>query len=296
MAQKSHGVKLREFLFQELMKRSPVSSKYIRRLIDKGAVWVNGKLECFGSRIVQQGDVISLQLPEEEGEASRTDLAILYEDDCFLAVLKPPFLVSALDEFVKRNVRILPHYRLVHRLDKETSGVLLIAKSDALFDYCKEQFQAHQVQKRYLALVYNAPKNEEGSIIKPLALKQRVGNQAIWHIHETGLYAETSYKVLRRGPHASLLEVWPKTGRTHQVRVHLASIGCPLVGDKIYGRVVKTEYSAERHLLHASRLMFRHPLTQKECAISAPLPEDFMKALHVFIGVSSGDLLCAFSL
>lgn len=296
VAQTSHGVKLREFLFQEFVKRLPASSKYIRKLIDKGSVRINGKIECFGCRVLQQGDVVSFQLSNEAREPSDFALPIVYEDDCFLAVSKPPFLVSSLDEFVKRNDRILPKYRLVHRLDKETSGVLLLAKNDSLFEFCKKQFQAHEVQKRYLAVVSHAPKNEEGSIIKPLALKQRVGNKAVWHIHQTGLYAETSYKVLGRGAHASLLEVWPRTGRTHQVRIHLASIGCPLIGDKVYGREWKTECSAERHLLHALRLTFLHPITQKECLVTAPLPDDFKKALHDCIGVTSGDLLCAFSL
>lgn len=280
----------------EVLARYSMSSKRVRQLIDKGAVRVNGKVECYGSRVLQPGDEVMLHLPNEREKSASHSLSILYEDDCFLAISKPPFLVSSLEELAKRNVRILSHYRLVHRLDKETSGVLLLAKSESFFEYCKKQFQAHEVQKKYLALVYNGPQNEEGCIMKPLALKQRIGNQVIWHIQERGLYAETSYKVLQRGAYTSLLEVMPKTGRTHQVRIHLASIGCPLVGDKVYGRPPKQDYPADRHLLHASLLLFRHPSTQKECLVTDPLPDDFKKALHDCIGGTSRDLPCAFSL
>jgi RluA family pseudouridine synthase len=275
---KSHGMKLREFLCKELFRDCQLSSKQIRKLLDKGSVCVDSVIECFGSRVLQKGNYVSIVFSDGAEFVSEEPVLVLYEDSFFMAISKPPFVVSTLDELVKRNERILRHYHLVHRLDKETSGILLIAKNEKIFDLFKKMFQSHEVEKTYIAFVYGTLKNQEGNIVKPLALKQRIGNQVIWHVQEKGLYAETHYKVLARGVNVSLLEVLPKTGRTHQLRVHLASIGCPIIGDKVYGGIVKKQYAAKRHLLHASRLLFRHPVTQEECVVADALPADCLKA------------------
>ena len=295
---KGHKKKLREYLQDVILERrdlhNALSSKQIRKCIDKGAVFVNGVMECLGSRIVFEGDSLCFYLPDTSEPDSRMSIPILYEDEHFLALSKPPFLISSLDEFSKRSTHILPSYHLVHRLDKETSGVLLVAKNTDTLEKFKQLFQSHSVKKKYLALVQGGPKKSEGIIIKPLALKKRIGNSAIWHIQEGGLYAETVYKVIAKSASISLLEVMPKTGRTHQIRVHLASLGCPLVGDKVYGGS-HCDHWTERHLLHAYSLRFPHPITGNLCTITAPLPNDCTKVLSRYFGPTSKDLICAFS-
>lgn len=268
VSQKRAGMKLREVLFQEFHTSYCMSSKYVRKRIEQGSVSINGQIECFGSRIVQKGDTIRLYMQTEQPSTSPS---ILYEDEYFLALSKPPFIVSSLQQLIRICPHLSSHFHLVHRLDKETSGVLLIAKTKEVFELFLELFRKQAIKKTYIALVRGCPKDERGVIIKPLALKQRVGDQAVWHIQKNGLYAETEYKVLQTNKTHSLLEVVPKTGRTHQIRIHLASIGCPLVGDKVYGG----PGGACRHLLHAYRLCFSHPVTQRECVITATLPEEF---------------------
>ncbi len=162
---------------------------------------------------------------------------------------------------------------IVHRLDKDTSGVLLIPRNQKYFEYLKNLFQTRKIKKTYLALVWGEMKSKEGIIEKPIKLKTGSIKRTIWEGKDEKP-AITEYKVLKILKGFSLLEVIPKTGRTHQIRVHLASIGHPVVGDKLYGfKKRKLPFSLDRQFLHAQSLEF--PIEEgRMIKIEAELPEE----------------------
>jgi len=169
----------------------------------------------------------------------------------------------------------------VHRLDKETSGVLILAKNNLIFNYFKNLFKARKVKKEYIALVKGETRKQEGIIDLPLTrskkspIKRKVAIKK-----DEGRIALTRYKVLRLYNGYTLLEIFPQTGRTHQIRVHLASIGFPVVGDKMYGKAKKlNKLNLPRHFLHAHTISFVLP-SGKSIKIQAPLPEDLKKILQ----------------
>ncbi|MBI3589444.1 MAG: RluA family pseudouridine synthase [Candidatus Liptonbacteria bacterium] len=227
---------------------------------------------------------------------------VIYEDRNFLAVNKPAgLLVHASNLKLKnKNEKLLeptlvswllyrykeiskvgddPKVRpgIVHRLDKDTSGVMLIARNQKYFDYLKKLFQEHKIRKTYLALVYGIPKEKKGVINKPIALKPgttkrsvfggKMEKEAVTEYNLVEGFNETSDKVF------SLLEVHPRTGRTHQIRVHLASIGCPVLNDQIYAPK-KEKVGSGRLMLHALSLEFTNE-TGKKILIESELPKEF---------------------
>ncbi len=205
----------------------------------------------------------------------------IYEDKSFLAVDKPAGLIVHEARSVKRGVSskertlvdwLLKRYPeiktvgdepetrpgIVHRLDRDTSGVLLVARNQRYFDYLKSLFQRREIQKTYLALVFGVPKEKSGRITSAIGIKSGTTKRSV-HSEKDVKQAVTEYKVLktfeREVGKYSLLEVRPKTGRTHQIRVHLASVGSPVVGDPLYGRKKQPAW-AKRLMLHASSLEF----------------------------------------
>ncbi len=176
-----------------------------------------------------------------------------------------------------------PEFRpgIVHRLDKETSGAMLVARSQESFDYLKSLFQQAEMHKTYLALVFGEVKNDEGVIDKPIGLISGTTKRTI-HGGKMVKDAQTGYKVKKRYQEFTLLEVSPKTGRTHQIRVHLASIGHPIVGDKLYGgkKEKKTELKLNRQFLHCHQLSFIDR-KGKKVKIMADLPEDLTETLKI---------------
>ncbi len=165
---------------------------------------------------------------------------------------------------------------IVHRLDKETSGVMVVPRDQGAFEHLKNLFQNHEIQKKYIALVHGALKNDKGSIDKPIGIKSGTLKRSV---HATKMLkpAITEYKLIKSfeigGRAYSLVEVSPKTGRTHQIRVHLASIGHPIVGDKLYGSKKEPAW-ASRLMLHASSITFVGG-RGKKFEFEAPAPEDF---------------------
>jgi 23S rRNA pseudouridine1911/1915/1917 synthase len=222
---------------------------------------------------------------------------VIYENENFLAVNKPAGLLvhaavrrhgnkeTKMDEptlvgwLLKKypqvkNVGDDPALRpgIVHRLDKDTSGVMLVAKTQAYFEYLKSLFQKHEVQKTYYAVVYGVPKNKTGTIDAPIGIKNGTLKRSV-RSKKMVKEAVTEYKVLKTwGADASLLEVHPLTGRTHQIRVHLASIGHPIVGDKLYAG--KRLAFASRLMLHAAEVEFA-PRPGTHLRIEAALPRAF---------------------
>jgi 23S rRNA pseudouridine1911/1915/1917 synthase len=225
-------------------------------------------------------------------------LSIIYEDEHILAIDKPAGIavhkVSPTDP-QETIADILVHERpylagvgenplrpgIVHRLDKETSGIMLIAKDQPTFEYLKEQFQQRLVQKHYIALVYGHPKEDRGTIditLGKLGTKQTTQLKGKKELVERE--AITDYTVIQRFTDYTLVEAMPHTGRTHQIRVHLKAIGCPIVGDVLYAKGKPMPAGLDRMFLHAQEIEFIAP-NGTRLALGAPLPPDLQKVLDM---------------
>lgn len=168
---------------------------------------------------------------------------------------------------------------LLHRLDRGTSGALAIALSPEVHAAGRLLFKAHKFERTYLAVVEGAPEADSGTIDAPITSDYRDGRRRVARPGEAALPARTRYRVRERfGTRAALLEVTLETGRQHQIRIHLASIGHPVAGDRVYGGAGESARRADRPLLHAWRLAFPHPITSTRIAVEAPVPADFARA------------------
>ena len=223
-------------------------------------------------------------------------LSIIYEDSDFVAINKPAGLTvhktSADDPQITLADLAVQQWSemkgvgedplrpgIVHRLDRDTSGVMLLAKTQKAFEYLKALFQEHKIQKTYLALVYGAPKNSRGIIDSPVA---RIGAKTTTRIHGTRDLVErsatTNYKTVKRFAGFTLLECMPLTGRTHQIRAHLKSLECPIVGDKLYSQN-KPTLGLNCPFLHARRLEFVSP-SGVSMTLEADLPPELQDVLE----------------
>lgn len=249
-----------------------ISGKAIKRTIDGKCCTVNGRVEIFSSYALSKGDKVVVRLKAVK-KASLQKLEVLYEDEDLLICNKLAGVVSSPSFFP---------FPPVHRLDKETTGALILAKNPAIAKKMIHLFAQREVHKEYLALVDGLVNSSSGKIDQRLKKKFAYEGQTVWGIaapNEEGLSALTSWKCLEKKSSASLLLCMPKTGRTHQLRVHLSSIGHPILGDCQYGKEFTCKLHPERHLLHAFRLSFIHPITHKEINVIASLPQDFQAAL-----------------
>lgn len=260
-----------------------------QRLIDEGQVTVNGQARKPAYR-VEPGERVTVILPPEEPtlvlRPQPIPLDVIFEDAHLLVVNKPAgmvvhpapghpdgTLVNALLAHYPPIADVGPQDRagIVHRLDKETSGALVVAKSEPVLEALQHQFRNREVEKTYLALVNGQVQPPMGIIEVPIA-RDPTDRQKMAPVPE-GKYARTRYQVVRRFRKHTLLEVHPYTGRTHQIRVHLSWLGHPVVGDADYGSR-RQRLLTDRHFLHASRLCFTHPVTGEEMTFRAPLPAE----------------------
>jgi len=301
------GLRLDVFLVRQ---QSDLSRARLQRLIENGRVAINRVTAIRASRKLRAGDVVVLEEPPAAPPALLSQdipLSILYEDHELLVLDKPAGLVvhpaAGHREGTLVNA-LLFHCRdlsgiggvmrpgIVHRLDKDTSGLLVVAKTDSAHQGLAVQFKKHQVRKTYLALVYGDPREEKGLIDLPVG-RHPVERKKMSAASRRGKEATTNWMISERFGETALLGVDIATGRTHQIRVHLAAIGHPVVGDKVYGSskrvnaIVDPAVKARlkgmgRQALHAARLCFIHPGTGREMEFSAPLPED-MAELCTFL-------------
>lgn len=273
-----------------------LSRSYIQQLIEDGNIRVDGQVRRPAFKMTQ-GEVVTVAVPppaEWELVAEDIPLNVVYEDADVLVIDKPAGMVvhpapgHARGTVVNAVLAHAPGIAvngsrrpgIVHRLDKDTSGLMVIAKSDRAQNTLAQQWQAHTVEKRYIALVAGTVDEEEASIDAPIARdpknRQRMGAL------RSGREALTHFTVRERFPAAMLLDVQIDTGRTHQIRVHLAFIGHPVIGDTLYGDRRSAEMAQQiglqRQFLHASMLGFRLP-GGKQVRFTAPLPEDLRQAL-----------------
>ncbi len=289
-----------ERLDRFIAARGGISRGLARRALDVGGVFLDGRRCKVAGRIVRAGQAVVVNL-EEAGRAAGAPAALdrgqlLYADEHLVAVDKPPFVPAqptlttdrgALPELV--GALLGAPVTLVHRLDRETSGVTVLARTRAAAAALSEAFRAGGPEKTYLALAARAPTPAEGRLDAPLGPDpSRPGRRTVV---EGGEASATRYTTLRVGAAGvALVECRPETGRTHQIRAHLAHLGAPLLGDPRYGgprRVLET--SVPRVMLHARRLELAHPATGAPLALEAPVPEDFLMVLRALAPAAAGE-------
>jgi 23S rRNA pseudouridine1911/1915/1917 synthase len=279
-----------------------VSRTRVKALIEAGLVEVEGRPGRAATRLAA-GDRVEVTVPPPVAVdlvPEPIPLRVVYEDDDLLVVDKAAglvvhpapghpsgTLVNALLAHTADLAGIGGELRpgIVHRLDKDTSGLMVVAKHDRAHRFLAQQLRERQMDKRYLALVDGGPASGSGTIDAPVGRDpQRTRPMAVVPEGTGGRAAATHFRVLERFPGHTLLECRPVTGRTHQIRVHLAAIGCPVVGDQTYGRRRPT-LPLERHFLHAARLTFRLPSGEVR-TFEAPLPDD-LRAVLAALGASA---------
>jgi len=281
-------IRLDKYLTQVLPQ---FSRAYLQKLIVQGYILVNGQRTKANQRL-NQGDRITVGLPAlpVHPSAEPIPLTIIYEDEDILIIDKPAgltvhpapghpshTLVNAIlahcPDLAMSNEPMRPG--IVHRLDKDTSGLIVIAKNDFAREYLAAQFKSRTVTKGYLVLVKGRLSPEQGIIEAPIGRDPRSRRKMA--IVEDGKEATTQYQVQKYLNNFTLVEVTPLTGRTHQIRVHLSAIGYPVVGDPTYG--IKSAH-LNRQFIHAYRLGFRLPLTKQYQEFTSPLPVDLERALE----------------
>lgn len=282
-------------------QKDGLSRVAVQRLIHEEKILVNGK-KTKASYKIQESDTITVEeeKPKEvELKAQNIPIEIIYEDNDIIVVNKPKgmvvhpangnwdgTLVNAIMAICKDSLsgiggEIRPG--IVHRIDKDTSGILMIAKNDKAHINLSEQIKNHEVKKTYMALVRGMIKENEATINMPIGRSTK--DRKKMAVTKNGKEAITHFKVIQRFPkhNCTLLEVKIETGRTHQIRVHLSQIGYPIIGDTTYSNG-KNEWEIEGQCLHAKNLKFKHPVTGKEMFLEAELPEYFIKLLEEGLG------------
>jgi 23S rRNA pseudouridine1911/1915/1917 synthase len=292
---KNFGIRIDKFLAMEFFS---MSRGKIIKAIKEEKILVNG-VKVKPSYILKESDEIKSDIHFEREELipnKKIRLDIIYSDENIIVINKPAGIQVHPDGNEKENtvanalIAKFPEIKnvhdgtlgaflrpgIVHRLDKDTSGILIIARNMKILEELKQLFQERKIQKKYLALVFGVPKDKKGIITKPIARAGNYRKQVIAGAKtKTKIRgAVTFYKVIRRYKDYSLLEVEPKTGRMHQIRIHLFSISHPVVGDKIYKmKNIKNPEKAERQLLHASELNFK--MDGEKYSFNSKLPDDF---------------------
>ena len=280
-----------------------ISRSRWKQLIEDGQVALNGAPVRKPNTPLAAGDELRCVLPAPAPVglvAADIPLAILHEDTDLIVLDKPAGLVvhPAPGHAADTLVNALLHHcadlqgiggelrpGIVHRLDKDTSGVLVVAKNEQAVANLVAQFASHAVEKEYLALVWGTPRKPTGTVELPIG-RHAVHRQKM-AVTAKGRPAVTRYETLAATPLAAILRVRIETGRTHQIRVHLAHLGHPVVGDKTYGRArpgLPEPLEIPRQMLHAHRLKIAHPRTGRPLEFTAPPPPDFLAAQRILVG------------
>ncbi|MGM9551798.1 MAG: RluA family pseudouridine synthase [Clostridia bacterium] len=274
-----------------------VSRSHIKRLFDEGKVFVNG-VERSASYKLKIGDEITFEIPETQeidAEPENIPIDIVYEDDYLLVINKKRgmvvhpapgnnsgTLVNAILYHCQGNLsgingKIRPG--IVHRIDKDTTGLLVVAKTNEAHLCLSDQLGDRSLSREYYALVHGNIKEDSGTVDAPIA-RSLTDRKKMAVSYKNSREAVTDFFVEERFGMYTLVRCKLRTGRTHQIRVHMKHIGHPIVGDKAYG-VKKEEFNLEGQLLHAGKIGFIHPESGERVSFSAPIPEDFQKVLDI---------------
>lgn len=268
----------------------------VQRLLEEKNILVNGVIKK-SSYKVKEGDIIEINIPEIKEptiEAQDIPIEIIYQDDDIIVVNKPKglvvhpangnpdgTLVNAIMSICKDTLSGIGGEKrpgIVHRLDKDTSGLLIVAKNDKAHLNMSEQIKNRKVTKKYIALVKGVIKENEATINMPIGRSKK--DRKKMAVDKNGKEAITHFTVLKRYNNYTLLEIKIDTGRTHQIRVHMSEIGHPVVGDQVYSNG-KNEFNVEGQMLHAKSLDFCHPITGKHMHLEADLPNYFKNVLDI---------------
>ncbi len=278
-------------------RQDEFSRSRLKKLIEQGCVSVNNASARANCKL-KEGDRITLDVPPPsaaEVQAEAIPLNIIYEDEAMLAVDKSAgmvvhpapghgsgTLVNALLNHCSdlSGIGGVERPGIVHRLDKDTSGIVLVAKNETAHRVLARQFKNRQVEKVYLALVRGTMKKKSGTIEAPIG-RHKINRKKMSADADRGRQAQTRYEVLETFGHFSYVQLFPKTGRTHQIRVHLASIHHPVLGDALYGgKVAPPHRKMPRQALHAHRLETAHPITRNPMIFESPLAPDIVEYLE----------------
>lgn len=287
-----------------LAKKTGITRSQIQKLIEKGDVLVNDRLVNQNYRI-KISDIIAINIVEKKDEGlipENLPIEILYKDEHVVVVNKPAGMVvypaaghsqgtlmNALAYRCEKLATMGGPLRpgVVHRLDKDTSGVMVIALDDKSYYNLAEQFKLRTINRKYLALIYGDFKENEGEIALRIGRSESDRKKMSTRV-KRGKEAVTKWKVIKRFNYVTLIEAKLGTGRTHQIRVHFASIGHPVLGDKTYGKKMEIEIEKKnkrkiffsRQMLHAELLGFTHPVTGQYMEFSSPMPEDMAEKIE----------------
>lgn len=276
-------------------KNTDFSRSYIQKLIEDGLVSVGGKAVKSNYKL-KESDKVTINIPEPQildVKAEDIDISILYEDDDIIVVDKPKGMVvhPAAGNYSGTLVNALMNYcgdrlsdingvirpGIVHRIDKDTSGVIVVAKTNKAHEVLSEKLKVHDIKRIYICVAEGVIHEEAGKIDAPIS-RHHDERKKMAVNPEHGRRAVTHFKVLERFKNATYLEVKLETGRTHQIRVHMSFIGHPLIGDPVYGRK-KQKYNLDGQALHARLLGFEHPVTGKYMEFESTMPEYFKNLL-----------------
>jgi 23S rRNA pseudouridine1911/1915/1917 synthase len=286
-----------------IAKHPGLSRRKAREAIEKGQVTVDGRMVREpGTLLTSPRAAIDFDPNQKALPRVRAAIPLLYEDDSVLIVDKPAGLLSVpsgpgasheetalghVRDYVTRLTPKRPYVGLVHRIDRDTSGALVFAKSPESRQALIGLFSRHAIERHYSALVGGRPAADSGVVDAPIKDAYEGGRRGVARSDEPSQPARTRWRVVERFPEGAHLDVVLETGRQHQVRIHLAHIGLPVLGDSRYGRErgkkpgrATLRAHPRRQMLHARRLAFVHPLTGAKVAVESPLPEDFVAVLQ----------------
>jgi 23S rRNA pseudouridine1911/1915/1917 synthase len=285
-----------------IRRHAGISRRKAREVIEKGQVDVDGRTAREPGRMVEETAVLHWDPNRKAASRARLSLPLLHADRDLLVVDKPAGLLAvptapgAVEDTALARVQDYarhldprhPYAGVVHRLDRDTSGALAFALKPAVRSALRALFQAHQIERRYAALVQGRPAGQEGVVDLPIHDVYAAGRRRVARAGEPSRPALTRWRVLERLPGATLLEVELDTGRQHQIRIHLGHLGHPIVGDAVYSatpsgagpRRTPLGAAAPRQMLHARVLGFRHPVSGVLVRVESPLPEDFQRVLR----------------
>ena len=291
--QEDQQMRLDKYLAEQFPEQT---RSYLQKLIKEGGVLVNGKSVKTGYQL-SCGDEVSVSIPEPKEldvEPQKMDLDIVYEDEDVILINKPKgmvvhpapghtkdTLVNGLLYHCQGNlsgINGVARPGIVHRIDRDTTGILIVCKNDMAHNSIAAQLKEHSITRRYRALVHGNLKEDRGTVEGPIG-RHPVDRKKMAINERNGKPAVTHYRVLQRFGNYTYIECVLETGRTHQIRVHMASIGHPLVGDEVYGPA-KCPFKLEGQCLHAMVLGFVHPRTGEYMEFSTDLPEYFQELLR----------------
>lgn len=266
-------INARDYLLSFYYSKSKIYKLFLEKKISVNNEIINERKE------LKSNDILSIDYDEDiDYIPSDLNIDILYEDDYFLMINKPKNIIihddsnslcNAVANYYKKN-NISLNVRFAHRLDYDTTGLIIFVKCPLCLSYLNHFIETHEIRREYIAIINGKLNNKKGTIDLPIGEDRHINNKM--RVSKTGKRAVTHYEVIEENNNYSKIKVLLETGRTHQIRCHFSHIGHPLIGDTLYGD--KSNLS-DRYLLHSYRIKFIHPITNKEIEVVAKEPEDF---------------------